>query len=69
MKDKQQSIEVPDLLTIKQVAKKLNLGMTKVYEMIKYDALPTMKFGRSTRVHPEQLVKWLDKRIESDQAA
>ncbi len=40
----------PLLLTVPQVAKLLNLGRTKVYELIGTKQLPVVRFGRAVRV-------------------
>ena len=53
------------LLTIPQVAKALNLGRTKIYELIWKEKLPVQKFGRAIRVSREDLQRWLDDRRES----
>lgn len=50
------------LLTIPQVAKALNLGRTKVYELIWQENLPIQKFGRAVRVSKEDLQRWLEER-------
>lgn len=53
------------LLTIPQVAKALNLGRTKVYELIWKEHLPVQKFGRAIRVSKEDLQHWLEERNKS----
>lgn len=50
------------LWTIPQVAKALNLGRTKIYELIWKEGLPVQKFGRATRVSPVELQRWLEER-------
>jgi excisionase family DNA binding protein len=55
---------IPLLLTIPQVCKRLNLGRTKVYELIWREQLPTQKFGRAVRVSPVELQRWLQERRE-----
>jgi excisionase family DNA binding protein len=52
----------PLLLTISQVAKSMNLGRTKVYELIATEGLPTVRFGRAVRVSPTSLKQWLQLR-------
>lgn len=53
------------LLTIPQVANALNLGRTKVYELIWKENLPVQKFGRAVRVSKEDLQRWLDERNQN----
>ena len=55
----------PLLLTISQVAKSLNLGRTKVYELIATEGLPVVCFGRAKRVSPASLQRWLENREKS----
>jgi excisionase family DNA binding protein len=54
----------PLLLTIAQVATLLNLGKTKVYDLIGKENLPVHKFGRATRISPTELQHWLQERNE-----
>ena len=52
----------PLLLTVSQVAKRLSLGRTKVYELIATERLPVVCFGRAKRISPGSLKRWLDSR-------
>jgi excisionase family DNA binding protein len=49
----------PLLLNIPQVAKMLSLSRTKFYELIAYEGLPILRFGRAVRVSPTSLQQWL----------
>jgi excisionase family DNA binding protein len=53
----------PLLLTIPQVAAMLNLGHSKVYDLIRHEGLPTTKFGTAVRVPAEELKAWVKRRI------
>ena len=53
------------LLTIPQVAKALNLGRTKIYELIWKENLPVQKFGRAIRVSKDDLRRWLEERSKN----
>lgn len=53
----------PLLLTIPQVAAMLNLGHSKVYDLIRYEGLPIAKFGTAIRVPAEELKAWVKQRI------
>lgn len=64
METSQECSPTPLLLTITQVARALNLGRTKVYELIEKENLPVHKFGRATRISPTELQQWLQKRNE-----
>jgi excisionase family DNA binding protein len=53
----------PMMLTIPDVAVRLGLGRTKVYDLIRYEGLPTVKFGTATRVPIKELEQWVTRRI------
>jgi len=59
---KDETSSPPLLITIPEVAKRLNLGKTKVYELIWKENLPVQKFGRAVRVLPSELQQWLERR-------
>ena len=48
------------LLTIPAVAKMLCVSRPTVYALIDTEGLPIIKFGRSVRISPLSLQKWLD---------
>ncbi|GLV56340.1 hypothetical protein KDH_31810 [Dictyobacter sp. S3.2.2.5] len=48
------------LLTIPQVMATLNLGRTKIYDLINNDGLPIVKIGGATRVPLTKLQAWID---------
>jgi len=50
----------PLLLTVPQVAQVLNMGRSKVYELITVGDLPVLRFGKSVRVRVSALERWLD---------
>jgi excisionase family DNA binding protein len=62
MQETKQDTVQPLLLTISQVAKSMNLGRTKVYELIATEGLPIVRFGRAVRVSPTSLQQWLQRR-------
>jgi excisionase family DNA binding protein len=62
VQERKQDTVQPLLLTITQVAKSMNLGRTKVYELIAAEGLPTVRFGRAVRVSPTSLQQWLQRR-------
>ena len=45
----------PLLLTVPQVAQVLNMGRSKVYELITVGELPVLRFGKSVRVRVSAL--------------
>lgn len=52
--------EIEDLLTPDQVAKKLNLAKSTVYAMAHRGLIPAIKLGKSLRIRPEALAKFLE---------
>ena len=59
----------PRYITVEQAAKILSLGTTKVYEMINYEGLPVVRFGRAVRINPARLDEWLERREQAQQSA
>ena len=59
----QDTDEIPQLfqplLTIPAVAKMLCVSRPTVYTLIDTEGLPIIKFGRSVRISPISLQKWL----------
>jgi excisionase family DNA binding protein len=53
-------------LTIPEVAKRLHLGETSIFKLLKSGKLPSVKIGRSRRIAPEALAQFL---AESNVAA
>lgn len=53
------------LIDIPEVAKRLSIGRTKVYELIKRDGLPSVKLGNATRVSLTSLQKWIEQREQA----
>ena len=52
--------DIHDLMTPDQVAKKLNLAKSTVYAMAHRGLIPAVKIGKSLRIRPESLVKFLE---------
>lgn len=50
----------PLLLTIEDVQNVIQLGRTKVYELIRTGQLPVIRIGRSVRIRREVLERWLN---------
>ena len=57
MMDRQPSVspKTNTLLTAADVAKRLNVSKAKAYQLIRDGDLPSIHFGRTTRVRPEDL--------------
>jgi len=56
---KKESLAKPLLLTIPDVAIKLGVCRTTVYNLIYCKGLPSMLLGNVRRVHPDSLYEWL----------
>jgi excisionase family DNA binding protein len=57
------------LLRVQDVAKTLNLGCSKVWQLIYYEGLPVVRFGRAVRVSPSSLQQWLEQREKQSELA
>ena len=51
------------LLTVKDVAKRLAVGRTTVYELISHGGLRTVKIGRARRIPESALEEWIAERL------
>ena len=56
----------PMLLNVAQVAKLLNLGRTKVYDLIATKQLPVVRFGRAVRVSSASLQRWIEQQEQQN---
>jgi excisionase family DNA binding protein len=57
------------LLRVQDVSKILNLGCSKVWQLIYYEGLPILRFGRAVRVSPSSLQEWLEQREKHSESA
>lgn len=53
------------LLTLSQVADRLQVSMSTLHRRIKAGELPTVRIGRSLRVRPEDLEAYIEKHTET----
>jgi excisionase family DNA binding protein len=60
-REKELELEQPVLLTAEQVCRIINLGRSKVYELIAAKQIPSISIGRSRRVLREDLMAWIEK--------
>ena len=58
--------EPPILLKAEQVCSIVNLGRSKVYELIATRQIPSISIGRSRRVLREDLMAWIEKQRAGD---
>ena len=54
----------PQLLTATEVAQKLRLGTSTVYQLMQRGELPTVRIGRSVRVRLEDLHAFIEAKVE-----
>lgn len=59
----QENTVTENLLTIKQVAARLALGRTTVYELIAKQELKTIRIGRARRVPESVLEQWIAQQL------
>lgn len=60
-KEHQKTEEQPMLLKAEEVCRIVNLGRSKVYELIAAREIPSIAIGRSRRVLREDLMMWIEK--------
>lgn len=53
------------LLTLRQVAGRLQVSMSTIHRRIKAGELPTVRIGRSLRVRPEDLDAYIERHVET----
>ena len=49
------------MLRVKQVAERLNLSESKIYELLERGELPHHRFGGAIRVSEEQIAEYLER--------
>ena len=53
-------IRINTLLNAQQVAEILNLSKSKTYRFMQLGEIPTVRIGKSRRVRPEDLIKYIE---------
>jgi excisionase family DNA binding protein len=53
-------LRINTLLNAKQVAEILNISKSKVYHFMQLGEIPTVRIGKSRRVRPEDLIKYIE---------
>lgn len=67
MSDRTQAAE-PLLLTVPQVAKRLQIARGRAYELVASGQLPVVKIGHSLRIPVAALTRWIEEATERRQA-
>jgi excisionase family DNA binding protein len=57
---KENVLRINTLLTAKQVADILNISKSKAYHFMQLGEIPTVRIGKSRRVRPEDLIKYIE---------
>ena len=52
----------PLMLNIPEVCTSLRLSRAKVYQLIEFEELPVVRFGRAVRVSAKALEAWIERR-------
>ena len=60
-KEREREREQPILLTPAQVCQLVNLGRSKIYELLASQQIPSISVGRSRRVLRKDLMSWIEK--------
>lgn len=56
------------LLTVKQVAERLSVGRTTVYELIAKQQIRTIKIGRARRIPESVLDQWIARQLPDEES-
>ena len=56
---------LPRLLNAQEVAAALNMGLSTVYMLVERGELPSIRIGRSVRIRPEDLEKFIESKTQS----
>jgi excisionase family DNA binding protein len=49
-------------LTVTELAGMLHMGKTAIYDMVRREAIPCIRFGYSVRFDPQEIADWLQQR-------
>jgi excisionase family DNA binding protein len=52
------------LLNAQDVAAALNMGLSTVYQLVERGELPSIQIGRSVRIRPEDLEKFIESKTQ-----
>ena len=55
---------LPRLLNAQDVAAALKMGLSTVYMLVERGELPSIRIGRSVRIRPEDLEKFIDEKAQ-----
>jgi excisionase family DNA binding protein len=61
--------ELPILVSVETAARLLGLSRAMAYELAARGELPTVRFGRSVRIHRRELERWVDRAAQVPTAA
>ena len=56
---------LPRLLNAQDVAGALNMGISTVYLLVERGELPSIRIGRSVRIRPEDLEKFIESKTQN----
>jgi excisionase family DNA binding protein len=59
---------LPRLLMAQDVAAALNMGLSTVYQLVERGELPSIRIGRSVRIRPEDLEKFIESKAQRQAA-
>lgn len=65
MAEMEQYKELPVVLTVKELAKFLRLGLNTVYALLKTGKIKSVRVGRQYRIPREALMEYLETKKES----
>lgn len=57
----QKNLNLPEVLTAKEIQYFLNISKGKAYELFKEEGFPTILLGGSKRVYKDDFLEWIEK--------
>jgi len=57
--------DAPDIMTVKEMASFLKLGISKSYELCRIKGFPSISFGKKIRIPKEALREWINNQAQS----
>jgi excisionase family DNA binding protein len=54
------------LITVAEAAKMLSISTTTLYDQMRYEGFPVVRFGKLVRICPSDMYTWLEKRKEQE---
>jgi len=58
------TVQIPEMLSAKEVSKILKIGYVKTLDLMKYGKIPSIKLGNTYRTSSEALSNWIKENLQ-----